>query len=177
MVGEGAALLVKRALAAARVEQPPDAVARFLDFYNRRLLKHTRPYPGIPDVVRQAREHARVVVLTNKPREPSERILEGLGMRDLFDEIAGGDGPMPRKPDPTALRALMETAGSTEATTLMVGDSPIDYQTARNAGVQYCLVSFGFGFSNFTSDESVESEWIVSDTDGLADRIRKFAHQ
>ena len=50
-------------------------------------------------------------------------MLAGLGMRDLFDDVIGGDGPYPRKPDPAALRALMERAGATPERTLMVGDS------------------------------------------------------
>ena len=46
MVGDGAATLVARAFAAAGVEQPADALDRFLAIYNGRLLNHTRPYPG-----------------------------------------------------------------------------------------------------------------------------------
>jgi phosphoglycolate phosphatase len=175
MVGEGAALLVRRALTAAAVDEPPDAVARFLAFYERRLLNHTRPYPGIVDAVREAREHARVVVLTNKPTRPSERILDGLGMLDLFDDVVGGDGPLPRKPDPAALLALMDTAGADIGTTLMVGDSPIDYQTAVNAHVPYCLVSFGFGFVNFRPEHALAIEWVAADAAALAGRIRSFA--
>ena len=81
MVGEGAKVLVRRALAAARLPDTPDAMARFLAIYDTRLLNHTRPYDGIADVVRAAREHARVAVLTNKPLEPSEKVLAGLGLR------------------------------------------------------------------------------------------------
>jgi len=175
MVGEGAAMLVRRALAAAHLEEPPDAVARFLEFYDRRLLNHTRAYPGIADVIRLARESARVVVLTNKPRRPSERILDGLGLRELFDDVVGGDGPLPRKPDPAALLALMDNCGADETRTLLVGDSPIDYQTAMNARVQCCLVSFGFGFANFGDRKPLDGEWIAADAAALAAAIRRFA--
>ena len=72
MVGEGATLLVRRALTAARLVEPPDAVSRFLAFYDARLLNYTRPYPGVIDVVHLAREYARVAVLTNKPKPPTE---------------------------------------------------------------------------------------------------------
>jgi phosphoglycolate phosphatase len=174
MVGEGATLLVSRALTAAGVTEPADAVARFLEFYDARLLNHTRLYPGVEDVVRLAREHARVVLLTNKPRRPSERILEGLGIRGLFDAVAGGDGPLPRKPDPAALRALAETAGAPPASTLMVGDSPIDYRTAMNAGVRCCLVSFGFGFRAFAGGGPADA-WIAPDAGALAEIVRQFA--
>jgi phosphoglycolate phosphatase len=174
MVGEGATLLVRRALSAAKLAEPPDAVARFLDFYDARLLNHTRLYPGVAAVVGLAREHARVVLLTNKPKGPSERILEGLAVRELFDEVVGGDGPLPRKPDPAALLALADMTGADPAGTLMVGDSPIDYRTAMNAGVRCCLVSFGFGFRAFAGAEP-EGAWIASDASSLAEIIRQFA--
>jgi len=79
MVGEGARVLVRRALVASGVPETPEAIGRFLDIYDTRLLDHTRPYDGVLDVVRAAREHARVAVLTNKPTAPTEKILAGLG--------------------------------------------------------------------------------------------------
>ena len=79
----------------------------------------------------------RVAVLTNKPLRHTERLLDGLGVRQLFDDVMGGDGPHPRKPSPDGLRALMaEPPAPPEQTTLMVGDSMVDYETARNAGVR-----------------------------------------
>jgi phosphoglycolate phosphatase len=167
MVGEGASLLVRRALAAAHVAEPDDAVARFLEFYDRRLLNHTAPYPGIVDVVRHAREHARVVVLTNKPKAPAVKILDGLGMADLFDDVVGGDGPLPRKPDPAGLVALMDTAGAVSGTTMMIGDSPVDYRTAINAQVKPCMVSFGFGFAKFSAAEAGALECVAADAAAL----------
>ena len=118
------------------------ALERFLEIYDQRLLNHTRLYDGIADVVRQARTHARLTVLTNKPIAPSERILAALGLRDAFDEVVGGDGPFPRKPDPAALTAMMTSAGATAADTLLVGDSadrPRDGAT-RGSGVLSGLV-------------------------------------
>lgn len=175
MVGEGAGVLVRRALAAAGVDERPDALPRFLTLYDKRLLNHTHAYAGVEQAVRAAREQGRVALLTNKPRGPSERILEGLGLRDLFDDIVGGDGPLPRKPDPAALLALMEAAGADETTTLMVGDSAIDHQTALNAGVRCCLVSFGYGFASFSRDRLTGREWIADDAESLIDVIREFA--
>jgi phosphoglycolate phosphatase len=174
MVGEGATLLVRRALTAAGLPEPPDAVAQFLEFYDARLLDHTRLYPGVEDVIRLAREHARVVLLTNKPKAPTERILDGLNVRALFDDVVGGDGPLPRKPDPAALLALADAAGAQPASTLMVGDSPIDYQTATNAAARCCLVSFGFGFLAFGSQHPADA-WIAADAGALAEVVRQFA--
>jgi phosphoglycolate phosphatase len=174
MIGEGAKVLVRRALAAAGIPEDPESIDRFLDIYDRKLLDHTRPYAGITEVVRTARQHARVAVLTNKPLEPSEKVLAGLGMRELFDVVIGSGGPYPRKPDPTALIALMERAGATPERTLMVGDSRIDYETARSADARCCLVTYGFSSDRLT-DIPVDGAWRVSDAAGLAEVIARFA--
>jgi phosphoglycolate phosphatase len=146
MVGEGAALLVRRALKASGRGERAHALERFLAIYDERLLNHTRIYDGVADVVRGLRGRARLAVLTNKPTRPTERILAGLGLRDVFDDVIGGDGPHPRKPDPAGLNAMMASANASPAGTLLVGDSPIDLETAQRAGVSCCLVSYGFGF-------------------------------
>src|SRR4030095_6709895 len=164
MVGEGAAVLIRRALAAARVTDRGAALARFLEIYDTRLRRHTRVYDGMADVVRFARSLGHVAVLTNKPKAPSERILEGLGIRELFEEVGGGGGTLGRKADPAALHALMRDFGATPHTTLLVGDSAIDHETAIRAGVRGCLVSFGFGFRNFPKERLRADEWIATDT-------------
>ena len=173
MIGEGAKVLIRRALAASGIPEDAKAIARFLEIYDRKLLDHTVPYQGILDVVRVARKHARVAVLTNKPLAPSEKVLAGLGMRDLFDDVIGSDGPYPRKPDPAGLRALMERAGATPERTLMVGDSRIDYETARSAATRCCLVAYGF--STHTLDGVPTGDaWVATDASTLANIIARF---
>jgi phosphoglycolate phosphatase len=175
MVGEGARVLVQRALAAAGLATDPlEALPRFLEIYDTRLLNHTTLYDGMLDAVRFARGHARLAVLTNKPRKPSEQILEALGVRDLFDDVVGGDGPLPRKPDPAGLQALMDLAGASAAETLMIGDSAIDHETARRAAVRCCLTAYGFGFVMFPSERLTGEEWIVRSTAELREAIERF---
>ena len=175
MVGGGAALLVRRALDAAGLDHPPSAVTRFLEIYDTRLLNHTRLYDGIADVVHLARRHARLAVLTNKPLAPSERLLEALGLRDLFDQVIGGDGPYARKPDPEGLLALMASAGATGERTLLVGDSEIDHETARRASARSCIVSYGFGFRRFPRERLDANDWVVDDAATLAEIVERFA--
>jgi phosphoglycolate phosphatase len=155
MVGEGARLLVERALAsseasAGSANAPPisvaDALERFLVHYDGGLLNHTRAYGGIPAWLASLQGSAALAVLTNKPRDASVRILEGLGLARYFAEVLGADGPHPRKPDPAALLDLMNRRGVARQDTLFIGDSRIDLETARNAGVRLCLVRYGFGF-------------------------------
>src|SRR5712691_844767 len=80
MVGDGAATLVARAFAAAGIERPTDALNRFLAIYDTRLLKHTRPYPQMPEVLEALGARAPLAVLTNKPLAATHTILCGLGL-------------------------------------------------------------------------------------------------
>jgi len=173
MVGEGAALLVRRALHASGIDDIRSALPRFLEIYDAHLLDHTRLYDGMADVVRHARRHARVTLLTNKPLRPTERILDGLGVSDLFDDVVGGDSPLPRKPDPAALLEMMRAANASARDTLLVGDSAIDLETARRAGVRCCLVSFGFGYRNMREPPSPEV-WIADSATALGAVIDRF---
>ena len=115
MVGDGAARLVVRAFAAGGVKSPPDALHRFLAIYNRRLLAHTRPYPGMSVTLDALHSRASLAVLTNKPLASTREILTGLDLDRYFptEAIVGGDGPHPRKPDPAGLRHLVSRAGVT----------------------------------------------------------------
>lgn len=147
MVGEGAALLVRRALAAAGLEPDVEsALPRFLEIYDERLLVHTQPYPGTREVLDVLRPGARLAVLTNKPQYHTERVLRGLQLDAYFDDVVGGDTAHGRKPDPAGLRYLIGQSEGAVDTTIMIGDSAVDLQTARAAGVRVCLVRYGFGF-------------------------------
>jgi phosphoglycolate phosphatase len=148
MVGEGAAVLVRRALTASGLDpETPGALERFLAIYDGCLLDRTRPYPGTIDMLEQLAASVRLAVLTNKPAHATRRILDGLELMRFFNPIVGGDSPFGRKPNPAGLAHIIATAGTTARATTMVGDSPVDRQTARNAGTAVCLVRFGFGFS------------------------------
>jgi phosphoglycolate phosphatase len=158
MVGEGAALLVRRALAAGGLNpETPGALDRFLALYDDQLLVHTAPYEGTVEVLTRLGEQAPMSVLTNKPQRPTERMLEELELRNYFGEVVAGDTPLGRKPDPAGLLHLAAAAGVPPERTLMVGDSPVDLQAARNAGTRICLVRYGFGYrfapADFRGDE------------------------
>jgi len=147
MVGEGATLLVRRALAAAggRLDVERD-LPRFLDLYDERLLAHTTLYDGVRDMLNALAARSTLAVLTNKPQHHTDRILRGLDVARYFRWVIGGDTAYGRKPDPAGLRYLMSAAGVQADATIMVGDSKIDLKTARAAGVPICLVRYGFGF-------------------------------
>jgi phosphoglycolate phosphatase len=170
MVGEGARLLISRVLAAGQVTAPLDeALTQFLAIYNRRLVDHTRPYPGIVDTLRTLAQDCHLAVLTNKPRQPAIEILQHFQLMDLFVDVIGGDGPLPRKPDPANLLALCEKVGFPATEALVVGDSWVDVETARRAGASACFVDWGFGQP--PADGLRDGEWRIDRPDALLDGI------
>jgi len=164
MVGDGAATLVIRALQAAGIERPPDALERFLAIYDQRLLNHTRPYEGVPEVLEALGRDAALAVLTNKPIAATRRILDGLALSRYFSPTAviGGDGPFPRKPDPSALLHLAAQAAADPLDTIMVGDSAIDWRTAQAAGTRVCLARYGFGFGSIPIQDLAPRDLVIS---------------
>jgi phosphoglycolate phosphatase len=153
MVGEGAGVLVRRALTAAALDpDAPGALDRFLAHYDLHLLDHTRPYPGMVETLAWFNGRLPMAVLTNKPAQPTELMLRGLSLRVYFRTVIGGDTPLGRKPHPAALLQLAADSGVGPGRVLMIGDSPIDLATARNAGTQICLARYGFGY-RFTPDD------------------------
>jgi phosphoglycolate phosphatase len=148
MVGEGASVLVRRALTAAGLRRiPAGALERFVAHYMERLTVHTRPYPGIPEALAALRHERRTLgVLTNKPHSATVRILDLLGLASWFSDGGGGDPAAGRKPDPAGLLQMVQRAGATPATTVLVGDSRIDVETGRRGGSRVCVARYGFGY-------------------------------
>lgn len=145
-VGEGARLLVERALAHTGLALPADDVlALYLDCYRERLLETTRLYPGVAGALEAlAATGTRLAVLTNKPGEMSRAILSGLGVEALFARVLGAGDVPARKPDPRGLVALLQQLDAAPGATWLVGDSATDVRTGRSAGVRVAGALWGF---------------------------------
>ena len=162
MVGEGAAVLVRRALTARGLDpETPGALDSFLAHYDPHLLDNTRPYPGMVETLQELSGRVPLAVLTNKPARATELMLAGLELRQYFFEAIGGDTRWGRKPAPAGLLHLCAAADVAPAETLLVGDSAVDLATARNAGARVCLARYGFGF-RFSGSEFDGSEKFVN---------------
>lgn len=152
MVGEGAPMLVRRALKRSAIDPPVDeALKRFMKIYDRRLMNHTAPYPGVREVLALSLRRGPLAVLTNKPLGPSIGILEALRLRGFFLRIIGGDSEYGRKPAPEGLLSLQALAPGEPL--VMIGDSPVDWKTAEAAKVPFVFARYGFGAAKFTAGQ------------------------
>jgi phosphoglycolate phosphatase len=164
-IGNGALMLVRRAFAAAdnaAVDEDKLATAYtyFLDYYRAHKLDYTYAYEGVlealaalkqlhDDAGRPARSMA---VLTNKPVRPARDICAALGLAPYFLNIYGGNSFATKKPDPEGLRALMSEAGASAEETVVIGDSKVDVETARNGGAWCVGCTFGLAPESLSSN-------------------------
>jgi phosphoglycolate phosphatase len=146
-VGDGAPLLIRRALGPGFDDAAVEAaLGFFLVYYRAHMLDNTVAYPGVAEALAELAAGGRhLAVLTNKPVRFSRDILAGLGLADYFRAIYGGNSFERKKPDPYGVEVLRREAGAEARQTLMVGDSEIDVLTGRNAGTWTCGVTYGLG--------------------------------
>ena len=145
-VGNGAPVLIRRALGPAAPETDVEqALEFFLEYYRQHKLDNTVLYPGVRESLDRLRAAGkRMAVLTNKPVNVSRAIVEGLGVSSHFFRVYGGNSFDFKKPHPVGVETLLREAGVRPEAAVMVGDSSVDVQTARNAGIACCGVTYGF---------------------------------
>jgi phosphoglycolate phosphatase len=146
MIGDGAKVLVERALAARGVAFDQAALDAFLLDYGAHAAVETAPFAGIEAVLAGLREGGwRLAVCTNKPVAPAITLLQALGLADYFTAIGGGDSYPTRKPDPAHLLATLRDAGGGVAGAAMIGDHHNDMAAALGAGVPAIFAGWGYG--------------------------------
>jgi phosphoglycolate phosphatase len=145
-VGNGAPVLIRRALGEQATEaEVEEALEFFLEYYRDHALDFTRLYPGVKESLERLEAAGkRMAVLTNKPVRMSNAICEGLGIAGHFFQVYGGNSFDFKKPNPIGVQSLMRETGIGPERTVMVGDSGVDVNTAINAGVRSCGVTYGF---------------------------------
>ena len=121
-----------------------DALAEYMDHYGQHCLEKTAPYPGIPALLAELKERGvKLAVYSNKGDRFCGEIVEHF-FPGVFDVIRGKVDSVPVKPDPAGLALVMDALGAETATTLYVGDSNVDMETAKNGALVSCGVTWGF---------------------------------
>jgi phosphoglycolate phosphatase len=161
-VGDGAPILIQRALGGEAVEESliRQGLEFFLSYYRAHKLDHTTVYAGIPEALAAIQASTRangalrreMAVLSNKPVVPSRAIVDALGLGQFFSQVYGGNSFASKKPDPEGARKLLEEYGVQPHQAAIVGDSHVDVNTGRNAGMVTIGVTYGFAPHTLVDD-------------------------
>lgn len=163
MIGDGAAMLVRRGLPVK--DFSTQQVQRFLSLYRTHMLDETRIMPGVDSFLIQ-HQGKKMAVVTNKPYDLSLAIICELGIDAFFCAIIAGNGKLAKKPDPQpVLHALHELESSPEAA-VMIGDHHTDLRAGQAAGVKTCFCAFGYG-----NDDGLSYDYLA---EASSDLLRLF---
>ncbi len=145
-VGNGARLLVKRAFDNKLSESELDEqYERFKPIYDKIKLDNAFAYDGIPEVIADLKANGvKLAVCTNKPDFAAKGMVSALFGDNTFDAVHGALDALPKKPDPTVPKAMLDELGLSPSETVWIGDSDVDIQSARNLGCTSVAVSWGF---------------------------------
>jgi phosphoglycolate phosphatase len=144
-IGHGAPQLVSQALGNGATEAERErALKYFLAYYEDHKMDSTCAYSGVPEALEKLAAFP-MAILTNKPVRISVRILDGLGLAKYFRAVYGGNSFETKKPDPLGALTILRDLGAAPAEAMLIGDSEVDVQTARNAGTLAAAVNYGFG--------------------------------
>jgi len=151
-VGDGAAVLIQRALRHAGLDLPKEKVLPvFLECYAAHLLDTTRLYPGVVEILDELKGRT-LAVLSNKPGGLSRALLDGLGVGSRFARTWGPDDAGVRKPDPAGLERLLADLGFAAGESAIVGDSGADVAAGRAAGVRTIAATWGLNPASLRSE-------------------------
>ena len=146
MIGDGAAALVRRAMAARRRIATDADVAEFLADYGAHAAEQTRPFPDAePTLAIFRAQNWLLAVCTNKPAAPAHALLDALGLLPSFDAVGAGDSFPTQKPDPAHLLATIALAGGDPSAAVMVGDHRNDVVAGAGAAVPVIFARWGYG--------------------------------
>ncbi|WP_028870020.1 phosphoglycolate phosphatase [Psychromonas arctica] len=177
-VGNGASVLVQRGLSGqAQIadDLDPDLLAKalaiFLEFYAQNLCIDTVTYPHVRSTLKilKAKDY-QLAIVTNKPFDFIQPILDGLELNGLFELLIGGDTLEKRKPDPLPLHYSCEKLGVTVDQCVMIGDSKNDILAANAANMQSIGLSYGYNYGEDINEHNPDISF-----DDFADIIATFS--
>ncbi len=144
-IGWGVKMLFERLMPG---ESPPaidEARRIFLGFYGDAPAVKTYAYPGVTETLRHFRRNGKkMAIVTNKPHGLANRILCELDLSGSFELVVGGDSFENKKPHPEPLERVMKALNAAPEASVIVGDSPVDCESGKKAGMSTIGVSYGF---------------------------------
>ena len=167
-IGKGVNHLMIRSLEGTGCDDLSRAIEAFMRHYEAHLMDQTDLFPNCRETLAHF-THKENTILSNKPTRFITQILDALEWRAPFSTIIGGDLMPEKKPDPGGLHHILEQHGVRPEDTLMIGDSLVDIETGKRAGVKTCGVTYGH--AGRASLESAQPDWIIDNLSELKDFI------
>ena len=130
-----------------RLTSEPDLDANqafLVDHYREHIADHSRPYGGVVETLDTLARRAPLAVVTNKPTDLSNKLLDALDLARFFRVVVGRGTTERFKPDPQPAYYACERLGTQPTTALFVGDSETDVLCARAAGCDVVLYRHGY---------------------------------
>jgi len=146
-IGDGAPMLVKRMLPESQRNDNmvSNVLAAYRDDYHRNWDVKTRPYEGVPEMLDELGQRGlKLTVLSNKPDDATQLCVSKLLSNCSFEVVLGHREGTPHKPDPTAALRIAERMDLNPSGFIYLGDTAVDMQTARAAGMFPVGVLWGF---------------------------------
>ena len=145
-VGKGVERLMSQTLSGTDFTDIPRAVSLFKQHYSENLVNHTNFYPQGREILEHFKDKKQAIC-SNKPEGFVRQILESLNGLHPFEAIVGGDSVKSKKPDSEGLNFILEQLNVSAEEAVIIGDSPVDIETGKRAGVYTCVVNYGLGFA------------------------------
>ncbi len=144
-IGDGARMLVTRALGPGALVHIESMLRCFAEDYAVSWQLGTRPYEGITDLLADLRQRGvPLAVLSNKPHTFVAEIVAKLFPEHTFAAVLGNREGLPHKPDPAGALEIAATLGIVPQNCILIGDSTMDLETARRAGMASIAVTWGY---------------------------------
>lgn len=144
-IGNGVAKLIERSIPQGRNNKDYDSCLKvFKDYYREHYFDNSFAYPGIPELLKLLKSQGyKLAVVSNKFNEGANKLVSAR-LPNYFDIIQGEDKNFPTKPDPTMMNYVIKKLGVKKEDCLYVGDTEVDYESAKNAGIDVVLVAYGY---------------------------------
>ena len=143
-IGNGTQVLIKRCTPCTISEEDYHKVFNeFKSYYLANYANYTRPYEGIKDLLSALKGQCLIAVVSNKDNDLTPNLINK-EFPGLFDIIQGSYFDRPKKPDPYLIDKILDENSINKDECLYVGDTNVDKESALNAGLSYCLVSYGY---------------------------------
>lgn len=171
-VGHGAEVLIRRSFKDCPEELIKQAIPVYKKYYLDNALIETRLYEHVHEsleYIKGQMGNKKIALVTNKPEDIAEKILEGLGVKEYFDLLLGPESVKRMKPDPEGIIKVLNELGIAVEKAIMVGDSHTDIEAGRSAGTVTCGVTYGLG----DTDELIKAspDFLIRDMASLLEYI------